>query len=130
MLLADLFIIMDRPKAGKCFVCKASCWLECSECYCVLTLLADLFIIMDMPKAGKCFVCKALCWLECSKCYCVRTYLGQKHNCPNPDEGIAVSLCSKCEKKYNSKPLAIIKAFLVDSNTTTALFRATTMNLD
>ena len=54
---------------------------------------------------GKCFFCRKHCFIECGKCYAILRYLGEKHHCPNPDEGFYdqddgdVLRCVYCDKQ-------------------------------
>ena len=56
-----------------------------------------------METAAVCVICKTPCILECGKCFVVLQYLGQKHNCPDTDDGYFdelesnLPLCEDCE---------------------------------
>lgn len=53
---------------------------------------------------ASCCECSKPCLIECGKCYSVLEYLGQKHNCPDNDEGFfdendgSSSICPECEE--------------------------------
>ena len=55
-----------------------------------------------MEKHGHCFSCSKVIYIECGKCYAILMYLGQKHNCPDIDDGFfddcdeSVQLCDTC----------------------------------
>ena len=35
----------------------------------------------------RCYYCKIACVVQCGHCCAALMYLGQKHNCPDPDNG-------------------------------------------
>ena len=57
----------------------------------------------EFEIAGTCYRCNAPCYLECGKCNSLLRYLGEKHDCFDPDEGFFeqetsnLPLCDACE---------------------------------
>lgn len=54
-------------------------------------------------QKGRCGVCDASCDIECGKCFALLQTYGQKHNCPDSDEGFyedyegSILVCSVCK---------------------------------
>ena len=52
-----------------------------------------------------CYYCKISCVVQCGHCFAALMYLGQKHNCPDPDEGFFddndfdIQVCSICDRE-------------------------------
>lgn len=52
---------------------------------------------------GRCSCCGSPCYIECGKCFAVLTRIGEKHNCPDEDDGFfddddgSCLLCGECE---------------------------------
>ena len=59
---------------------------------------------MDTVKAARCFYCHQKCEIECGHCAAVLHSFGQKHNCPDPDEGFFddndfdIQICESCSE--------------------------------
>ena len=57
----------------------------------------------------ECYFCKKMCLIECGKCFCVLSIFGEKHNCPELDEGFfddeegSLILCISCAVKRFSR---------------------------
>lgn len=57
-----------------------------------------------MIKNAKCARCRQDCFIQCGKCCCILNYFGQKHDCPNDDEGFfddnegSVIVCDDCKE--------------------------------
>ena len=49
-----------------------------------------------------CTICSNPCFIECGKCFVVISYFGEKHDCPDDDEGFydmyegSLLLCQEC----------------------------------
>ena len=41
---------------------------------------------------AECYYCKVPCVVQCGHCCSALTYLGQKHNCPDPDKGFLMTM--------------------------------------
>ena len=54
---------------------------------------------------AECYYCKVPCVVQCGHCNSASTYLGQKHNCPDPDKGFFddndfdIQICGQCDQK-------------------------------
>lgn len=54
-------------------------------------------------RKGRCGMCDVPCDIECGKCFAVLQTYGQKHKCPDSDEGFyevyegSLLLCSVCK---------------------------------
>ncbi|MEW8548692.1 MAG: hypothetical protein AB2693_34760, partial [Candidatus Thiodiazotropha sp.] len=53
-----------------------------------------------------CYYCHLPCVAKCGHCSAALMYLGQKHNCPDPDEGFYddddfdIQLCESCAAQF------------------------------
>ncbi len=60
-----------------------------------------------MEKNVVCNTCGVAWYIKCGKCGSILEYFGQKHGCPNNDEGFfddcddSVTICNNCEKLNN-----------------------------
>ena len=61
---------------------------------------------VENSSKARCYYCKISCVVQCGHCFAALMYLGQKHNCPDPDEGFFddndfdIQVCSICDSEF------------------------------
>ena len=78
-----------------------------------ITFISRTALIMN----ATCAICSNPCFIECGKCFVVISSLGEKHDCPDDDEGFydmyegSLLLCHRCTGKMK-KVKACLKQHL------------------